>query len=268
MFFMTPAIVSLVWPIRMLFTSKPVMGSQWLLCIMQVLTSVAIVLFAAYHYHLITLSYLGNIMYTIVSMFIFPVFYIFICELTGEEGATLSMRRWGFLPALLYCLVFVALVIYLGTSSYELYVTRVLDNHDYSMMPSVAYNLMIIVGYFGFRVIVLLQVVASLTIAFLRLRRFRDQLIAFNPAFVSKARGTFMIAGLTFLSTVIIYAIVLNPYPKNTAYMGLIYVLLMAFSFIQYFIGYLCYNIDMDARQMAMLRQRADQIRNNNHLEQ
>lgn len=262
--FLTPAMATLIWPIRTIFTSKPVLLAQWDLSAMQFMVSLAIVFFAANNYGIINHPYIGDVLYTIVSVFTFPFYYIFLCELTRHQGATLKDRRIAFMPPILYCIIFVVIVFNLGEEQYGEYAQRVLIGKDYSLTQNFFYNAMHIFGYWGFELFVFLQMVFFISLGYFRLRRYRVRLIEYNPSLKSKARSAFMVAGLAFLSCLIIIYVVMNPYPETVAQMGVLYVLLIVFSAVQYMMGEYANMLDISVKQMLMAKRDSGDLSNSN----
>ena len=260
--FLTPALATLVWPIRTILSSKPVLLAKWDLSAMQFFTSMAIVFFAANNYGLIIHPYIGDVIYTIMCVFTFPFYYMFLCELTRPYGATVKDRRGAFLPPILYCIIFMFIVFNLGDEKYAVYADRVLLHKDYTILHDFFYDAMHLFGYWGFDLFLFLQMVIFISSGFVRLRRYRKRLEDYNPALKAKAQSAFMVAGLVFLSCLIIIYVVLNPYPSTVAEMGIIYMLLIIFSAIQLLIGQYANNLDISVKQMLMTKRDSDDLSN------
>lgn len=260
--FLTPALASLIWPIRTVLSSRPVLLAKWDLSAMQFLISIAITFYAANNYGLIAHPYIGDVIYTVICVFTFPFYYMFLCELTRPYGATVQDRRGAFLPPILYCIIFIILVFNMGDEKYALYVDRVLVHKDYTIMHDFNYDAMHLFGYWAFEFFLLLQMIVFVTSGFFRLRRYRSRLEAYSPALMAKAKNAFMVAGLVFLSCLIITYIVLNPYPTTVGEMGITYFMLILFSSVQFLIGQYADNLDISVKQMLMVKRDSDVLSN------
>lgn len=259
--FLTPALATMIWPIRTAFTSKPVLLAHWDLAAMQLFTSLAIVFFAANNYGILSHSYLGDVLYTLASVFVLPFYYMFLCELTRHQGATLRDRRVAFMPPILFCIIFTIIVFQLGDDKYTVYAERVLLHKDYSITHDFYYDAMHIFGYWGYELMLFLQVVCFITVGFVRLRRYRFRLVEYNPSLRGKAKGAFMVAGLVFLSSLVVFYVIMNPYPTTIAEMGVIYLLLMAYSAFQFLMGQYADQLDISVKQMLMTKRDSDVLR-------
>lgn len=252
LYYITPALATLIWPIRALFTSKPVLPAQWLLSVVQILSAMAIITFGILHYNIMNEKYLADVIYTILSVFIYPVLYLYVCSLTSREGVTRKDRIIAFLPPLIYIVAFSVNLFYIGEESYNYYFYRVFQHNDFSLLPSKSYNAMVIIGYWGFNLLLLLQAVGFMTIGYIKLSRYRKELVEFNPALKRKARSAYWITGFAFLSTISMVGVFFTYDVHSVSSMGLLYVLLLSIAVNQYLLGQTGYYLDFSSRQMYL----------------
>lgn len=252
-----PALVAFFWPVVMIISKKKLITAQWLFSISQMILGFAIVLYDVYYGDIIMHSYVADVLYTLVSIFVVPAFYMFVCSLTEPGGITISHRR-VFIPSIIYAVMFVAIVLSMGNRRYEMYMNNVIDLGNFSLMPSDAYTLMVIVGYYGFRIFIFLQFVLLLIHASKRLHKY-GQMIN-HPHRRRLEKGIILSFVILFL-----IALYIAIFPRRMSYdiqIGSIVIVVISSLFI-FILGLWAYNLKYSAAQITMMKENQDKNQEN-----
>lgn len=180
-FCLIPVVAACFWPVVMLLGRNRMLRAQWIFAVLQLLLGATILMFVAYFGKLVVHSYVADALYSLLAVFVIPLFYIFVCSLTSPSGVTLH-HRWVFIPSILYAIVFAVIIMTLGNERYELYMERLLVYRNFDLRPSLAYSAMVIVGFYGFRVFLTLQVLLLVPVSIRKLVLYHKRLSALGLA--------------------------------------------------------------------------------------
>lgn len=244
-----PVLASAFWPVVMILSRRRFFKAQWMMALTQMLIGASVALYDAYYGGLIHNSYVADVMYTLVSVFCAPAFYIFVCSLSCKDGVSRRQRQI-FMPAVLFILLFSALIIVLGGERYERYMTNVVDARDFNLTSSTAYSAMVVLGCLGYRILIAGQTLLVVVLSVMRISRYHKEL-ALMGRIPSKAR---YVHYCSFLSMPILCMLALFPHRLTETVSPWMVVLVVALSVMQLLVGYYAYIIRFTAEHLEIMR--------------
>lgn len=243
---------TILWPLIILLGKKQVLRCQWIYLFSQVTIAAALFLYATFYIPSLNREYVLCFMFTIISMFCAPMYYLFIVSLTSMEGVTKRHRRVFIVP-LAYSLSILTLGLLLHAPGYKLFLTNVYHHGDYSFIEGyTAYNLMVLVGYYGFLALMFVSILTvSIAAAVMAVRHHRTLKEYYASYALLQRRNNIIITLVSCIivfCTVVLFGIRISSRPPQIQ----MAILASLASVMELILGYYAYNITYSAEELGL----------------
>lgn len=258
--YLIPAFAGYYWSFRLLFCKEKVMSAQWILMGGVFLTSVAATLYSTYFNTHFQKEHILCFLYTSTAVITPPVFTFGILNLNQGQGVPLR-NRLIFIPSVLN----IASIFLIGTlgglKRYQRFLATAVHGGDLSLQGDFWYDAMIIIGYYGFLLTLVLSVIGMMVIIAPRIKEYIEMMennFATPPRSVRRLNRMMVTLGIF----VVMVAVVEGAFPlhKMTSVTVVVIIAIVQF-FILYTVGRCVYNISFTAEQLARHQRDTEYIR-------
>lgn len=212
-----PALVCMIYPAIALLVKKKLSNTQLIMIFAMVCTSIVHGLYACYYNTFFRQEYVLNIVYQVLALFIPPIFLAAVASMTTVKGVSRSFRRYFYL-AVFYSALLIVSYLYAGIRNSHLYLSQALYAGKASFIGDFRYDLLIVVAYYGFLAVLMIEIILLLSMTKPRLENYLSLCNDYFPKFSTDRHS---ILGLLKFSVipllVIAYLLVLNPVGKLTS---------------------------------------------------
>ena len=168
--FFIPSVVAFIWPVALIF-KKRMTDSQWIFSLVQILTGFSIALFSLYFNPDMRGEYFLSLLFSVFALITPMVYFLYVCRLSSPMGVSVKNRKFLLVP-LIMILLMVAIALVAGRDSYRTYLDIAVYGGDVSLTSSLAHNVLVIVNYYLFFIVLLVEVVAVSLYAMMHLSTY------------------------------------------------------------------------------------------------
>ncbi len=201
-------------------------------------------------------GFIYNYLLFIISLFIVPFFYLFLCQLTNSRGIN-RRNRLALAPSFIYFFLVSIVALIMGHRNVVLYSEAISQTPFISFLPgNIWYNINIGL-YYSFFALFLIQVVVLILVGIRKIRRFEFRCRNYFQGRSFSPR-TYTWSFLIFFASSVVFYIILGilllvDYPW--VLLSMIFMLTIS----QFLLGYITYSLSFTADELNRL-QRHDQI--------
>lgn len=208
-------IVSLVWPLALLFFRRKVLDAQWMMMTALMLFGLSAIIYSTFFNNFLKGEYLLVIIYMVVSLSVLPVVHAAMAVFTNLKGATYSSRVLV-IPSLVTVLLMGLSVAVGGADMYRLWIERGTESiADHFFAGSWRYNLIVAVHYYLYWLVLVgeaLYVAVYVVIALRRFGRTLNEFYATGLHDIRNIRAIYLTVGINCLCVLVNYVF----FPFNT----------------------------------------------------
>ena len=201
-------LVSLFWPLALLLFKRRVLGVQWMMMTALILFGVSVVVYSTFFNTFLTGDYLLIIIFMILSLMVLPVTQASVAVYTRPHGVPRTSRLLA-IPSLVTIGLMVVSVAIGGANMYRLWIER--GNGaiaDTFYVGSWRYNLIVLVHYYIYWIVLMAEEVYVLCYVAVSLRRFRlvlNEYYTTEQHNINNIRGLFWTVGANCLCVFLNY---------------------------------------------------------------
>lgn len=208
-------LVSLVWPVALLFFRRKVLDAQWMLMVALMLFGLSAIVYSSFFNNFLKGEYLLVVIYMVVSLCVLPVTQAAVAVFTHIKGATYSARLLV-IPSLVTMFLMGVSVAVGGADMYRLWIERGADSFaDHFFAGSWRYNLIVAVHYYLYWFVLVGEVLYMTVYVIFALRRFSRTLNEFYATGlqdIRNIRAIYWTVGINCLCVLVNYVF----FPFNT----------------------------------------------------
>lgn len=250
---------TLLWPVILFLCKKHVLPCQWNYIFTQLILSATFFLYTTFFIPSLEREYVLCYMFTTISMFCAPMYYLFVVSMTSMEGITKKHRRVFVVPILFSCVILV-LGLMLHASGYKMFFTNVFHEGNRSFIDgNLPYNLMVVCGYCLFAILLLCSALVIVVVSFVKVVRHHRTLKEYYASYVRLQRRNntviAIVTGIVVLSAVFVVWKSVNASPS----IALVTVFVLMVSAMEFMLGYYSYHISYSANELAEMVRVADE---------
>lgn len=169
--YMIPSFVAFSWAIMVLLVKKSPTRAQWLMAAFMLVIGVSMVLYSTYFNKSLESEYFLNFLYTTISLYCAPLFYIYVVRQTSIHEVNHSANR-AFLPAIIMTILIAAAAILNKAHGCRLFLSQAVHAGDTSLTGPWSYNILLIIGYYGFLLTLVLEIIYTVIISVQRFSQY------------------------------------------------------------------------------------------------
>lgn len=248
-------VVSLLWPLALLFFRRQVLSAQWLMAIALFFLAISFILYSCLFNVFLKGEYLLVILFMIFSMLAPPCAILAVTVLTNPQGIGRPLRG-AFIPVGIMAFLLALSVIIGGPDMYRLWIEHGANGDAHIFFPnSWRYNTIVIVHYYLFSIVLTLEAVMLAAYTIARLRRYKKTIREYyTPDSQRIVPGSILFAATAILGICVTVSLMVYPFnaprPVNVTLL-LCIVEGVAISILGYRIYRLNYGAEMLAYQIS-----------------
>lgn len=210
-------LLALVWPLAILLLKSRVLDAQWLLAVAMLFLSLSFITYSCFFNSFLSGEYLLVILFMLFALLAPPSAMLAISYLTRPQGLRRLTRAYFLIPIVMILLLALSVVIG-GPDMYRLWIYR--GNFLEASLfydNSWRYNLIVLVHYYLFYIVLILQLITLSYHTFRSLRRYRRALDEYYTSSASQtiSHTATLTINLSILVISLIIAVSLARYPFN-----------------------------------------------------
>lgn len=248
--YLIPAFFAFFWPIAILVVKEHPSRAQWIVSASLFLVGCSMVLYSTYFNEKLETEYFLSFLASIVSLYCAPLFYIYVCYQTSMVGISYKAKRI-FLPSVIMSSI-ISVVALIGKASYyKLFLIRAVHGNNLSLMEDWKYDLFVIFNYYGYLLVITLQIIFVITFACFRMlqydRLLNDYYDSNNHVLASSKKFIMLCSILTISVTLII-----SSHPiHEIKILPIVVIISLIECFVLWLIGWYTYNLRYTADELS-----------------
>ena len=165
-------LVTLFWPLALLFFRRKVLDAQWLLMVALMFFGLSAIVYSSFFNNFLKGEYLLVVIYMVLSLSVLPIVHAAMAVFTSLKGATYSSRVLV-IPSLITVLLMGISVAIGGADMYRLWIERGTDSFaGHFFAGSWRYNLIVAVHYYLYWIVLVGEAIYVAVYVVIALRRF------------------------------------------------------------------------------------------------
>ncbi len=249
--YLTVGLITLIWPLSILFFRRKVLGSQWLMTVALYLFGLSVVLYSTFFNTFLMGEYILVILYMVMSLSVLPITQAAIAIYTRPQGANL-MSKILVLPSFITIGFMVVSVAIGGIDMYRLWIHNSAEGMaDHFFSGSWRYNLIVAVHFYLYWIVLISEALYVMVYVSKSIRRLSNTL---NEYFTSEhhnlgnIRGIYITVGINCLCVLIFYLFFPFNRPRP---LGVAFVLCLVQAVDLFLLGRYTYYLGYGAERLA-----------------